>query len=315
MLRSSVKQKIIFRLLVVEAIILAIIGSAIYLSYHALIHQHVKERLAIPSDLINTGKLNVTSIEDQALMESLVGKGLSEVFVFSSNYTILCSMVEKHIGTNISLLSWFNKAWLNGISNIRYIVSNHIITSIANISAFKTGTDSYFLLIRYKLYELEHTLTKLVLFYASFAIFVLAFSGFFLFGFSFRSILERINNLTKEIQKVEAGDYTAYIDPRFSDEIGVLETAFNQMAQELEKQKAQIREAFKQINKNIIGFSLVTDQIRNPLSVILGLIELQEDIKNRETILKEIEKIQVILARLDKEWQLSEELKRYLRKG
>ena len=315
MLRNSIKPKIILRLLLVEAIILVLIGSAIYISYSVMLHRHIEDRLAVPSYLINSGRLNVTSIEDKMLMQSLVGEGINEVYIVASNFTILCSMVQSYIGTNISQLNWFHKDWLKNTENILYIKSNHIITSIANISVFEVSDDNYYLLIRYNLSELTSALTRLSLYYALFAILMLAFSGFLLFRFSFRSIVERINNLTKEIQKVKAGDYTAYIDPRFSDEIGVLETAFNQMAQELEKQKKQINEAFKQINKNIIGFSLVTDQIRNPLSVILGLIELQEDIKNRETILKEIEKIQVILARLDKEWQLSEEVKRYLRKG
>jgi hypothetical protein len=77
--------------------------------------------------------------------------------------------------------------------------------------------------------------------------------------------------------------------------------------------EALIRKAFTQIEKNIEYFSILNDQIRNPLTILLTL---SSDLDNDQFVEfeKHIHKIDEIVDKLDKGLMESEKVRSFLRK-
>lgn len=72
-------------------------------------------------------------------------------------------------------------------------------------------------------------------------------------------------------------------------------------------------EAFAQIEDNIYQASILNDQIRNPMAVIMGLADLEGG-ENMEKIIREVKKIDEIITRLDRGVLESESIRAYMRK-
>jgi PAS domain S-box-containing protein len=73
-------------------------------------------------------------------------------------------------------------------------------------------------------------------------------------------------------------------------------------------------EAYAQINRNIAQFATLGDEIRNPLSVIVGLVDMRCDEADAEQILAQARIIDAIIDRLDQGWIESEKVQAFLRK-
>ncbi|AGK61645.1 PAS domain S-box [Archaeoglobus sulfaticallidus PM70-1] len=80
-------------------------------------------------------------------------------------------------------------------------------------------------------------------------------------------------------------------------------------ATELERLK---RKALIQIDRNIEQFAILVDQIRNPLSVIYGLAEMEMDDKLAKIVTEQIDRILKIVEKLDRGWLESEEIRKFL---
>ncbi|RLI75326.1 hypothetical protein DRP05_14990 [Archaeoglobales archaeon] len=74
------------------------------------------------------------------------------------------------------------------------------------------------------------------------------------------------------------------------------------------------RKAYKQIEKNIEQLAVLVDHIRNPLSAIMALAELKADRETAGQIIKQVERINNIIKRLDEGWIESEKIREFLRK-
>lgn len=72
-------------------------------------------------------------------------------------------------------------------------------------------------------------------------------------------------------------------------------------------------EAFAQIEENIYQASILNDQIRNPMAVIMGLADLEGG-ERMEKIIKEVYKINDIITRLDRGVLESESIRAFMRK-
>ncbi|EHQ35585.1 PAS domain S-box protein [Methanoplanus limicola] len=82
-----------------------------------------------------------------------------------------------------------------------------------------------------------------------------------------------------------------------------------------EEKEARIREnnALKQIEKNIAQLAILNDEIRNPLTIIVGLADLGEE-KFKDKILDQSMQINDIITRLDRGWLESAKIRDYLTK-
>jgi signal transduction histidine kinase len=71
------------------------------------------------------------------------------------------------------------------------------------------------------------------------------------------------------------------------------------------------REAYRQIERNIEQFAVLTDHIRNPLQVVQGMADLIDD-ERAEKIREQVQQIKAILRQLDDGWVESEKVREYL---
>ena len=72
--------------------------------------------------------------------------------------------------------------------------------------------------------------------------------------------------------------------------------------------------AYRELEKNIEDFATLIDGIRNPLAVIMGIAEMIiEDEDAKRKIIEQIEKIEEITYKIDKRWEKSENLRRFLK--
>ncbi|MGB9882569.1 MAG: PAS domain S-box protein [Methanomassiliicoccales archaeon] len=74
------------------------------------------------------------------------------------------------------------------------------------------------------------------------------------------------------------------------------------------------KKAFQQIEENIEQFATVLDEMRNPLSVIIGLLESSGNEEITSKVLSQVERIEKMLNRLEKEWIATEEMKRIIKR-
>ena len=72
--------------------------------------------------------------------------------------------------------------------------------------------------------------------------------------------------------------------------------------------------AVRQIEKNMAKFAVLNDQIRNPLSIILTLASMSDDVELAEKISEQVAKIDSIVNDLDHRWMESEKVLEFLRK-
>lgn len=82
-----------------------------------------------------------------------------------------------------------------------------------------------------------------------------------------------------------------------------------------EKKKAEEiwKMAFDQIEENMYRLSILNDQVRNPLAIITGIVDLHGD-EHAETILREVQEINRIVTLLDQGLLDSEAIRAYMRK-
>ncbi|ADC65511.1 putative PAS/PAC sensor protein [Ferroglobus placidus DSM 10642] len=88
--------------------------------------------------------------------------------------------------------------------------------------------------------------------------------------------------------------------------------AFAIKALKLEEAK---RKAYRQIEDNIYKFAILVDEIKNPLTAIMGLAEEKvEDEEVKKKIIEQVERIKNIVKKLDEGWLESEKVREFLRR-
>ena len=80
---------------------------------------------------------------------------------------------------------------------------------------------------------------------------------------------------------------------------------------ERERMERERMEAYRQIERNIEQFAVLTDHIRNPLQVVQGMADLIDD-PRAEKIREQVRQIKAILRQLDEGWVESEKVREYL---
>ena len=74
------------------------------------------------------------------------------------------------------------------------------------------------------------------------------------------------------------------------------------------------RISYERLEANIAQFATIIDNIRNPLSSIVLLAEMSNDQDASEKIILKCDKIEEVIAKLDKDWAESEEIRNFLKK-
>lgn len=71
--------------------------------------------------------------------------------------------------------------------------------------------------------------------------------------------------------------------------------------------------ALQQIEHNIEQLAILSDQIRNPLAVIVGIASMMEDSQTEE-IIRQAREIDLLVTKLDRRWLESAKVREFLRK-
>jgi CheY-like chemotaxis protein len=77
--------------------------------------------------------------------------------------------------------------------------------------------------------------------------------------------------------------------------------------------KQIVHDAYKQIEENLEKFAMLNDQIRNPLAVIVAILDLN-DSEQLQNIMPYIREIDEIIDRLDNGYIMSSKIRRFLKK-
>ncbi|MEA2033999.1 MAG: transporter substrate-binding domain-containing protein [Euryarchaeota archaeon] len=129
-------------------------------------------------------------------------------------------------------------------------------------------------------------------------------------------IIEKGNHFsfyTEHIRK-DGSVFPVYIKARileFGDRKYIL-----QLARDISEEKESRRregDALKQIEENISQLAILNDEIRNPLTVIIGAVDMEME-NSADIILKQADEINKLIRKLDQGWLESEKIREYLRK-
>ena len=119
-----------------------------------------------------------------------------------------------------------------------------------------------------------------------------------------------------EAMKAELDDYIIKSPKHFTR----LAVSINKVLERYKEKKMLViaekerKEALEQIEKNLEHFTILSDKIRNPLSIIIGIMEIFSFEKSNE-IIDQIMAIVEILDQLDKGYLESKKIKEFLQKN
>lgn len=97
-----------------------------------------------------------------------------------------------------------------------------------------------------------------------------------------------------------------------TDELRAANGSLMREMKERERMERERMEAYRQIERNIEQFAVLTDHIRNPLQVVQGMADLIDDERAAEKIREQVRQIKAILRQLDEGWVESEKVREYL---
>lgn len=109
-------------------------------------------------------------------------------------------------------------------------------------------------------------------------------------------------------------NYRYHLEELVTQRTGELQIAnenLKRQIRERERIEQDWMEAYRQIERNIEQFAVLTDHIRNPLQVIQGMADLIDD-ERAEKIKEQVTQIKEILRQLDDGWVESEKVREYL---
>jgi len=112
----------------------------------------------------------------------------------------------------------------------------------------------------------------------------------------------------------ELMDYRYRLEELVTQRTNELQAANESLKREMrerERMERERREAYRQIERNIEQFAVLTDHIRNPLQVVQGMADLIED-ERAKKIREQVRQIEKILKQLDAGWVESEKVREYL---
>ena len=96
-----------------------------------------------------------------------------------------------------------------------------------------------------------------------------------------------------------------------TEELRAANESLKREMRERERIERERMEAYRQIERNIEQFAVLTDHIRNPLQVVQGMADLIDD-PRAEKIREQVRQIKAILRQLDEGWVESEKVREYL---
>lgn len=161
--------------------------------------------------------------------------------------------------------------------------------------------------------EIRQFTTGIVLQVILFAIFALVLLSVMVIVVLDRTVVKPIADLTRvTLEVAQTGRLDQDIQIRAGGEIGSLARSFKGMLEKLRQDDVERRRALVQIERNLERLAALNDQIRNPLSVIMAVMTMEEEGRTKERVVKAVKDIDGIVTKLDRGWEESAKVRRYL---
>ncbi|MBN1431153.1 MAG: transporter substrate-binding domain-containing protein [Methanomicrobiaceae archaeon] len=141
-----------------------------------------------------------------------------------------------------------------------------------------------------------------------------------MFSYDCQTLLKKINRENKQISyyaehvRKDGSTFPVHVRARLLNYEGkdfILQLALD-ITKEMEYRRREI-EALKKIEQNLAQLATLNDEIRNPLTIIAGVVDLEiED--SKDVIFEQVQKIDEIINKLDRGWMESAKIREFLRK-
>lgn len=130
-----------------------------------------------------------------------------------------------------------------------------------------------------------------------------------------RSTLEEGIEESGHISRPDGRIYEVVCNPVFdeSDAVSGAVITSREITSEIEAQKREAM-ALRDIEKNLEKMAVLSDHIRNPLSVIVAIADMW-DCEESKNIMKQVKTIDDIITKLDEGWLASEKIREFLRRN
>ncbi len=155
---NSLTARIGAMIVLIEIIVLAVLGIFYTRRFQAQIDLELRTRIQLPSQLMNSGLLNLDAVEDKKMMEQLVGQDLAELrdgLIFSANDSIDYSYDPAHSGKTMSEIHGVTVVWSEivqslGLSESVDTEGDNYLTYLSRIQAIDRQDRAMFLFLRVK---------------------------------------------------------------------------------------------------------------------------------------------------------------------
>lgn len=267
-----------------EIVILSLVSFLYVQRFSNQIDKRIEDRVKLVGTLVESSLVRLISIRDSDSLQLLVGEEIVDALVVDANsQNVIFAFDSENTGSSVQDISGISQSWFDAEKPHETLErtkegDDSYMVSVTPLTDPNSGAINYFLYIKTSTNEAEAEKANLIrlLFLGSVGTVLGTFVVLFL---SFRfMILVRIADVLRVLGLIEQGDLSARIT-KFTtrDEIGVLQSGVNAMAEKRERAEHELTQLNQQLEKR------VDDRTRE--------LQIAADVSKRITVVLDIEKL------------------------
>lgn len=281
---NQLSFKIGSMIVLTEIVILSLVSFLYVQRFSNQIDKRIEDRVQLVGTLVESSLVRLISIRDSDSLQLLVGEEIVDALVVDAkNQNVIFAFDSENTGSSVQDISGVSQSWFDAEKPHETLErtkeeDNNYMVSVTPLTDPNSGAINYFLYIKTSTNEAEAEKANLIrlLFLGSVGTVLGTFVVLFL---SFRfMVLIRIADVLRVLGLIEQGDLSARIT-KFTtrDEIGVLQSGVNAMAEKRERAEHELTQLNQQLEKRI------DDRTRE--------LQIAADVSKRITVVLDVEKL------------------------